>query len=146
MGFPLTSVIDGVLNLGGKVFDHFFPPKISEKELYEIVATETVAERRDAAHARLLAMVEARTQQKPWIVRLINGLWRPVIGAYLVFIGSLCLKPSRWFWSQMFGWEIPEFDLSREEWYFIGSLNISVINFYFGLITYEKFKGVRAKQ
>ena len=105
MAFPILTALPvigklatGLVDAGKGVVNHFFPPKIGEKDLYELSLTETDIERKDAASARLLAMVEVRFQRKPWLVRLINGLFRPVIGAYLIFMASLCIGPGRWFW------------------------------------------------
>lgn len=143
--FPVVDVLKGAFDIGNKVVNHFFPPKASEKELLEYARQEHDAELKNAAAARALAMIEARTQRKPWIVRLINGLFRPVVGVYVVFMATICTQVGRWFWGQLLHIDIPQFQLSNAEIYLIGSLAVSVINFYYGLITWEKNKGIRSK-
>ncbi|HDD53078.1 MAG TPA: hypothetical protein ENF32_03295 [Thermosulfidibacter takaii] len=144
MGPLLLEIAPVVGGLVKEVLKRVLPPeKMSEEERKKLEmeaaaqATQLFLERyskemEDVMNARSLAMVEA--QNAPWLVRLLRGLVRPIIGFGCATIwGYNVLAPQ--FLNQ------PRIPLNQWDYFVI----MSVLSFYFGLRTFEKTKGSQAR-
>jgi len=142
MPFPILELAPLVGGLIKDVLHRVLPPeKMSEEERLKLEmeataqATQLLLEKyskqmEDVVNARALAMKEA--ENAPWMVRLIRGMVRPVIGFGCAFIwGYNILAPQ--FFHQ------PRIPLSQWDYTVI----LTVFGFYFGLRTFEKTKGTQ---
>ena len=142
MPFPILELAPLVGELVKDVLHRVLPPeKMSEKERQEleIQATAQTAQlllekyskqMEDVINARALAMKEA--ENAPWLVRLLRGLIRPVVGfGCFIIWGYNVIAP------QIL--HQPRIPLGQWDY----SVILTVFGFYFGLRTFEKTKNTQ---
>lgn len=100
MGEPVKEVIKGVGEVAGNILDRTgFTKKMSEqekaihiKEILEIEVKGEEQELKDVQSARQMAIIQLQTQKASWLVRQLNGAFRPVAG----WISLLYLTNEMW--------------------------------------------------
>jgi hypothetical protein len=139
LGEWLNPAIPGLKMLGSaasNIADRFWPKKLSEAEKMKYYATLFDISEKSTDSAREMFMTEMQTQSQPWLIRVLNGLVRPLGGLGALFTEFYALwgeNVSRWL-----GIEFTPINISVEAHLVLGS----VIAFYFGSRLKETLSGV----
>ena len=117
-----------------------FTKKLSEAERIDKYVQVFSISEASTDSARQMFMTEMQTQKQPWLIRLLNGLVRPVggLGAlatefYAIWGGNL---------GQWFDFTYIEVKISTEQHLVLGA----IIAFYFGSRLKETLSGISSKR
>jgi len=133
----IKEAITGVGKAAGSIMNRIgFTEKLSESERIDKYSTLFGISEASTDSARKMFMTELQTQKQPWIIRVLNGLVRPVGG-----LGSLATE-FYVIWGDnlgvWFGFKFVPITLSIEQHLVLGS----IIAFYFGSRLKETLSGV----
>jgi hypothetical protein len=130
------SVGKGVSN----ILDRWWPKKLSELERLTAYAEALKISESSTDGARQMFMTELRTQKQPWIIRLMNGLVRPLggLGALGIEFFNI-LAPNLAVW---FDTPFTRITITTPEHVVLAS----IIAFYFGSRLKETLVGVATKR
>lgn len=130
---PIANAVGAAAN---NIADRFIPKKMSEAERMEKYAQLFNISEASTDSARKMFMTEMQTQKQPWIIRLLNGLVRPLGG-----LGALLTEFYAIWGSNMGEWlhfkHIPV-SITVEQHLVLGA----IIAFYFGSRLKETLNGV----
>jgi hypothetical protein len=82
---PLMPALDKVGSAVSNVADRFWPKKMTELERMQYLAEMFKISEESTDSARQMFMTEMKTQPQPWMIRLLNGLVRPLGGLGALF-------------------------------------------------------------
>lgn len=137
---PLAPALKVAGVVAKEVGDRFFPKKMSEAE--KVVAYAEIFKISEAStdSARKMFITEMQTQKQPWLIRMLNGLVRPIggLGATLTEFYVI--------WGANLGewWQFKyvPITLTTEQHIFLGTC----VAFYFGSRLKETLSGVSTKR
>jgi hypothetical protein len=118
------------------ILDRWWPKKLSELERLQAIAKAMELSEASTDGARQMFVAEMKTQKQPWLIRLLNGLVRPLggLGALgIEFFNILAPNLSNWLDGEFI--RVP---LTTEEHLVLGA----IIAFYFGSRLKETLTGV----
>jgi len=133
----VKDIVTGVGKGVGSVLDRIgWTEKMSEEKKFDKILSILDVDMKDTAGARELLMKEMSTQKLPWIVRLINGAYRP-IGGYMSLMYLFESVWSQWINQfDFFHWTVSKHDPV------IDFCALSIVAFFFGLRQRSKEKAV----
>lgn len=138
---PVKEVLGSVGKAAGSVMNRFgFTEKLSDAERIDKYATLFKISENSTDSARQMFMTEMSTQKQPWIIRLLNGLVRPIGG-----LGALTTEFYA-IWGanlgQWFGFKYIKVEITTEAHLVLGA----IIAFYFGSRLKETLTGTATKR
>lgn len=138
---PVAEIVGQVGKAASSIMNRIgFTEKLSEAERIDKYVTLFGISESSTDSARQMFMTEMATQPQPWLIRLLNGVVRPVGG-----IGALLTEFYALWGSNVSIWLDIDFipiAISTEQHLFLGS----ICAFYFGSRLKETLGGVATKR
>lgn len=140
-GDTVGVVADKIGKAGGSIMNRFgFTEKMSEIEKIDKYCEVLKIDEESTDSAREMFMAEMQTQKMPFIIRMLNGLVRPIGGLGAIFVEFYAIVGANV--SNWFGIAYLPIVMSVESHLFLGA----IAAFYFGSRSREIIKGVSTQR
>jgi len=140
-GGAVKEVLNGAGKGIGSVMNRFgFTEKLSESEKIDKYSTLFKISEDSTDSARQMFMVEMKTQKQPWVIRILNGLVRPLGGLGALSVEFYAIMGANF--GQWFGFPYIEVKIETEQHLVLGA----IIAFYFGSRLKETLSGSSTKR
>jgi hypothetical protein len=138
---PVKEVLSQTGKAVGSIMNRFgFTEKLSEAERIDKYSALFKISEASTDSARKMFMTELTTQKQPWLIRLLNGLVRPLGGLGALTTEFYAIWGSNL--GQWLGFKFIKVEISTEQHLVLGA----IIAFYFGSRLKETLTGTATKR